>query len=203
MVEIKGLWLGLVNRYRINRLLTAAEKEKKLRKKVPLKVTSNHALGVVKMNSTYLETVNKYYIWKGKLTCVAVFLGYSAYIVMMIGSVGLPPSAEVKEMGGLADSMRVTPFLLFGTYIILTIAELFISPLGISFVSKVAPPQYQGIMQGCWLGATAVGNQLVLLGAIFYDSIPIWATWCVFVVACLISMTVMFSLLKWLDRVTK
>ena len=47
------------------------------------------------------------------------------------------------------------------TYLILTVAELYISPLGISFVFKVAPPKYQGIMQGGWLGATALGNQLL------------------------------------------
>ena len=59
------------------------------------------------------------------------------------------------------------------TYLILTVAELYISPLGISFVSKVAPPKYQGIMQGGWLGATALGNQLLVIGAILYESIPI------------------------------
>jgi len=106
-------------------------------------------------------------------------------------------------MGGLPDSESVTPFLLIGTYLILTIAELFISPLGISFVSKVAPPQYQGLMQGGWLGATAIGNQLLFIGAVLYQTIPIWLTWGMFVVVCLISMIVMFSMLKWLNRITK
>lgn len=136
---------------------------------------------------------------------IAIGMGIAAlaYIVMTIGSLGLPSAAEVKAMGGLADSARVTPFLLIGTYLILTIAELFISPLGISFVSKVAPPQYQGIMQGCWLGATALGNQLLFIGAILYENIPIWATWVVFVVACSISMFTMLFMLKWLERITK
>ena len=99
--------------------------------------------------------------------------------------------------------LRVTPFLLIGTYFILTVAELFISPLGISFVSKVAPPKYQGIMQGGWLGATALGNQLLFIGAILYQSIPIWMTWSIFVVACLISMFTMIFMLKWLERVAR
>jgi len=90
-----------------------------------------------------------------------------------------------------------------GTYLILTIAELFISPLGISFVSKVAPPKYQGIMQGLWLGATAAGNQLLFIGAVLYESVPIWLTWTVFVVACVISMFSMIFMLKWLERVAK
>ncbi len=134
---------------------------------------------------------------------IAIGMGIAAfaYVVMAIGSYGLPSDAEVKAMGGLTDAARVTPFLLIGTYFILTVAELFISPLGLSFVSKVAPPQYQGIMQGCWLGATALGNQLLIIGTLFYESIPIWATWCVFVIACLISMFTMMFMLKWLERV--
>ena len=136
---------------------------------------------------------------------IAIGMGIAAlaYVVMAVGSLGLPPYNDVKELGGLADSARVTPFLLIGTYLILTIAELFISPLGISFVSKVAPPQYQGIMQGCWLGATALGNQLLFIGAILYENIPIWVTWCVFVAACCISMFTMLFMLKWLERITK
>jgi POT family proton-dependent oligopeptide transporter len=124
-----------------------------------------------------------------------------AFVVMALGSGGLPDALELKAAGGLSDAMRVTPLLLIGTYLILTVAELFISPLGLSFVSKVAPPQYQGIMQGCWLGATAIGNQLLIFGTVFYENIPVWATWCVFVAACLISMFTMLGMLKWLERV--
>ncbi len=138
-----------------------------------------------------------------KKIAIGMFIAALAYFVMSLGSMGLPLKSEVDAMGGLTDAQRVTPFLLIGTYFILTVAELFISPLGISFVSKVAPPQYQGIMQGGWLGATAVGNQLLFIGAIFYDSIPIWLTWSVFVVACLLSMFTMIFMLKWLERVAK
>jgi POT family proton-dependent oligopeptide transporter len=134
---------------------------------------------------------------------LGMFVAALAYVVMAIGSYALPTKAEVTAMGGLADAERVTPFLLIGTYFILTVAELLISPLGISFVSKVAPPQYQGVMQGGWLGATAVGNQLLFIGAIFYDSIPIWATWGIFVGACLLSMMTMLLMVRWLERIAK
>ncbi len=136
---------------------------------------------------------------------IAIGMGIAAlaFIVMALGSYGLPSDAERVSMGGLGDAMRVTPWLLIGTYLILTIAELFISPLGIAFVSKVAPPHLQGIMQGCWLSATALGNQLLFVGVILYNSIPIWATWCIFVAACLLSMFTMIFMLKWLERVAK
>jgi len=138
-----------------------------------------------------------------KKIAIGMFIAALAYFVMTIGSMSLPANSVVKEMGGLTDAQRVTPFLLIGTYFILTVAELFISPLGISFVSKVAPPQYQGVMQGGWLGATAIGNQLLFIGAILYSSVPLWLTWSVFVVACLISMFTMLFMLKWLERVAK
>ena len=136
-----------------------------------------------------------------KKIAIGMGIAASAFVLMAVGSIGLPDTATARAMGGLEDAVRVTPFLLIGTYFILTVAELFISPLGLSFVSKVAPPQYQGIMQGAWLGATALGNQLLIIGTIFYESLPLWATWSVFVVACLISMFTMLFMLKWLEKV--
>ncbi|MDR2918589.1 MAG: peptide MFS transporter [Tannerella sp.] len=152
---------------------------------------------------------------------IAIGMGIAAlaYVVMAVGSyiadlplwsslfekVTNPETGKtvVNTIRVLPQDLRVTPWLLIGTYVILTVAELFISPLGISFVSKVAPQKYQGIMQGCWLGATAIGNQLLFIGAILYQAIPIWMTWCVFVVACLLSMFTMLFMLRWLERVAK
>ena len=143
-----------------------------------------------------------------KKIAIGMFIAALGFVIMAVGSyvMNVPLYSTINpENGGtpLLDAQRVTPFLLFGTYIVLTVAELFISPLGISFVSKVAPPQYQGVMQGGWLGATAIGNQLLFIGAILYERIPIWMTWSVFVVACLISMATMLFMLKWLERITK
>lgn len=141
-----------------------------------------------------------------KKIAIGMFIAASAYVVMSLGSMHLPLFTSINpDAGGtpLEDAQKVTPLLLLGTYFILTVAELFISPLGIAFVSKVAPPQYQGIMQGGWLGATALGNQLLFIGAILYSSIPLWITWGLFVVVCLISMGTMLFMLKWLERVAK
>ena len=126
-----------------------------------------------------------------------------AFVVMALGSIGLPTLNEVKAGGILENAARVTPWLLFGTYFILTVAELFISPLGLSFVSKVAPKHLQGLMQGCWLGATAVGNFSLFLGAMMYENISISVTWSVFAIVCGISMFVMFAMVSWLERVAK
>jgi POT family proton-dependent oligopeptide transporter len=139
---------------------------------------------------------------------IGMFIAAMAYVLMSVASYlyKLPLHAAIDpKQGGnpLAENLKVTPFLLIGTYFILTVAELFISPLGISFVSRVAPPQYQGVMQGGWLGATAVGNQLLFIGAVLYDTVPIWMTWTVFVLACSISFVTMLVMLKWLERVAR
>jgi len=141
-----------------------------------------------------------------KKIAIGMFIAASAYLLMSLSSIGLPLYSTINpDLGGtpLDDVQKITPLLLLGTYFILTVAELFISPLGIAFVSKVAPPQYQGLMQGGWLGATALGNQLLFIGAILYTHIPLWITWGVFVGVCLISMTMMLFMLKWLERVSK
>lgn len=136
---------------------------------------------------------------------IGIGMGIAAlgFVLMAVGSIGLPKLSEVTAMGGMPDAARVTPWLLFGTYFILTVAELFISPLGLSFVSKVAPAHLQGLMQGAWLGATAIGNFSLFMGAMMYESISISVTWTVFVLVCSLSMIAMFAMVKWLDRVAK
>lgn len=132
---------------------------------------------------------------------IGMFIAAMAFVVMSVGSISLPNYSEISE-GGVAFT-KASPWLLVLTYLILTLAELFISPLGIAFVSKVAPPQLQGIMQGLWLCATAVGNSLLFVGTILYDALPIWSVWVCFAGACLLSMLVMLSMVKWLERVAK
>ena len=58
-------------------------------------------------------------------------------------------------------------------------------------------------MQGCWLGATALGNGLLFIGPILYKNCSISATWSVFVVVCAISMFAMLAMVRWLERVTE
>lgn len=137
---------------------------------------------------------------------IAIGMGIAAtaYLFLMCFSFALPDKSALAGMtAGQMHSILVTPWVMVGLYFILTVAELFISPLGLAFVSKVAPPHMQGLMQGFWLAATAVGNSLLFIGGWLYIHTPMWATWFVFVVACGLSMLVMLSMVRWLERVTK
>jgi POT family proton-dependent oligopeptide transporter len=94
------------------------------------------------------------------------------------------------------------PYWLISTYLVLTIAELFLSPMGLSFVSKVAPVRFQGLMQAGWLLATAAGNKLLFVGSTFWGKLPLWQLWLIFIVCCLVSAAFIFTIMKKLEKVT-
>jgi POT family proton-dependent oligopeptide transporter len=141
---------------------------------------------------------------KGKEPSAPRKIGYGmliatlGFVVLMIASVGLPAPSDIQGV----SNILVSPVWLISTYLILTVAELFLSPMGISFVAKVAPPQYKGMMQGGWLAATAIGNYLVGVLGMFWDELPMYAFWGVLVICCLLSSMFIFSILKRLEKAT-
>ncbi len=122
-----------------------------------------------------------------------------SFTLLLIGSLGLP---SPKQLGGLVapPDSQVSVYWLISTYFIITIAELFLSPIGISYVSKVAPPKYKGLAQGAWFAATAAGLYLMGLVGGLWMKVPLWALWLILVAACLVSATFMFSIMKKLER---
>lgn len=100
-----------------------------------------------------------------------------------------------------ASGMRVSPNWLILTYLILTFAELLLSPMGISFVSKVAPPKYKGMMMGGWFVATAIGNFLTVIPALLWCKVPLVVVWGVLAALCLLSFLFIFSQMKKLEKV--
>ncbi|MBQ8655711.1 MAG: MFS transporter [Prevotella sp.] len=150
------------------------------------------------------------------------------FLVMAIGSFGLPkpevtanlstdgwtaaqwsgffgqyvPLATTGGAVAVADSFsRVSPAWLISTYLILTFAELLLSPMGISFVSKVAPPKYKGLMMGGWFAATAVGNYMVAIIGYLWGAVELWMLWCILIVLCLLASLFIFSIMKRLEKV--
>lgn len=114
------------------------------------------------------------------------------------------PNTIVTQLGIETKPVkRVSPYWLIFTYLILTFAELLLSPMGISFVSKVAPPKYKGLMMGGWFVATAIGNLLVSVGGFLWAGLPLWSVWTVFITLCLLSALFMFVMMKRLESATK
>ncbi|UKI46732.1 MAG: peptide MFS transporter [Phocaeicola vulgatus] len=123
------------------------------------------------------------------------------YILMMMGSFGLLTPAAQAEALQAGTATFVSPNWLVSTYLVLTFGELLLSPMGISFVSKVAPPKYKGMMMGGWFVATAVGNYLTAVAAWLWGGLELWIVWGVLVGLCLLSAIFIFSVMKKLEKV--
>lgn len=140
---------------------------------------------------------------KGKEPSAPRKIGYGMLVagvgfgIMALGSIGL----GVAPAEGTADTL-VSPNWLMGTYLVLTFAELLLSPMGISFVSKVAPPKYKGMMMGCWFGATAIGNLLTAIPALLWDYMDVALLWTILIGLCLLSAAFIFAIMKKLENAT-
>ncbi len=121
------------------------------------------------------------------------------FLVMAIGSFGLP-TPDTVDANGISTNMLVSPNWLISTYLVLTFAELLLSPMGISFVSKVAPPKYKGAMMGGWFAATAIGNYMVAFIGYLWGGMQLWMVWSVLIVLCLLASLFMFSMMKRLEK---
>ena len=122
-----------------------------------------------------------------------------AFCLMLYASLTLPSPNEQAALGDAAP--RVSSYWLISTYLILTFGELLLSPMGISFVSKVAPPKYKGACMGGWFVSTAIGNQLVMVGGILWGDLPLWSVWAVFAALCILAALFMFSIMGRLEKV--
>ena len=131
---------------------------------------------------------------------IGMFVAACGYLVMILASRGQMSPAELN---GTVSPDPVVPTYLMGTYLVLTFAELLLSPMGISFVSKVAPPKYKGLMMGLWFAATAVGNYLSSIPGLLWMKVPLVVNWGVLLLLCVIAGTVMFAMLKKLEAATK
>ena len=123
------------------------------------------------------------------------------FVWMAVGSMGL--ELPLTQGNPATEGMRVSANLLISTYLILTFAELLLSPIGISFVTKVAPPKYAGLMMGLWFGATAIGNQLVMVPGIMWGkNFSLITIWGVLAGICLLPALFIFTILLQLHKVS-
>ena len=131
---------------------------------------------------------------------LGMLVAAAAYVLMIVGCLGLPAPAYNAD-GSNMHMADVTPNLLVGTYLVLTFAELLLSPIGISFVSKVAPPKYKGMMMGAWFVSTALGNMLVAIPG-FLWGMDLTIVWGVLMVICVVAALFIFSIIKKLNKVS-
>ncbi len=133
---------------------------------------------------------------------IGMIIASVGFLIMLVASLDVVSPMQLQGEP-VPDASRVSPYWLMNSYLVLTIAELFLSPMGLSFVSKVSPVRFQGLMQGGWLLSTAVGNKLLGIGSYFWDRLELWQLWAIFVLCCLASAAFIFAIMKRLERLTR
>jgi POT family proton-dependent oligopeptide transporter len=91
---------------------------------------------------------------------------------------------------------------LVGTYAVITVGELCLSPMGLSLVSKLSPPRLTALMMGGWFLSTSIGNKLSGVLASLWDKYDHKQYF--FMVNCagaLLAALAIFAMLKWLRNI--
>jgi len=98
------------------------------------------------------------------ITPVKIFLG------MLIMAVSLLIMVAASYAGGDANRNTMSPLWLIMMYLFVSLAEILISPMGMSYVSKVAPARYQGLLFGIWFLSISIGGKLSGLLGKYYNT---------------------------------
>ena len=132
---------------------------------------------------------------------LGMLVAAAAYVLLIMCSLGLP-APQMDAAGQPMHMADLSSNWLISTYLVLTFAELLLSPIGISFVTKVAPPKYAGMMMGGWFVSTAIGNFLVSIPALMWGA-SLTVVWGVLAGICVVAALFIFIILKRLEKVAK
>jgi proton-dependent oligopeptide transporter, POT family len=105
---------------------------------------------------------------------------------------------------GNNGSEKVSVWWLIGSYGVVTIGELFLSPMGLSLVSKLSPVRVTSLMMGGWFLSTSIGNKISGILASKWDEYDdkasyFWLNFFLLFAAAVL----LFALLRWLNKVMR
>lgn len=168
--------------------------------------TRNSVFGVT-FPSSWFQSVNA--------LLIIIFAPVFAWIWMTLGT--RDPSSPAKFAFGLlsvglgfvimvgaaqasAGGMLVSPWWLVATYLLHTIGELSLSPVGLSSMTKLAPDRVKGMMMGVWFLAASVGNLIAggVLG--FYATFTLSQVFGAVAIFAIVASLVMFALVNPIKR---
>lgn len=127
-------------------------------------------------------------ITKMAIGCVLLGLGF---VVMIVATVGMEPTAKRSLIW------------LFGSTAVFTIGELYLSPIGLSFVTKVAPARIASMMMGVWFLANFIGNYMTGYLGTFWEKIPHQQFFLMMTSIAVIAGLVLFALGRPLNKIVR
>lgn len=169
---------------------------------------------VYAFNASLFQSVNPFWV----IALTPLVLAFFAFLRRK----GKEPSTPAKIAFGLLISglsctvmvgavyacqngaIKSSAWWFISSYGVITIGELFLSPMGLSLVSKLSPPRLTALMMGGWFLATSIGNKLSGVLSSFWDSYEykqnfFWVNTFLLVAASLL----LFAMLKWLNKIFK
>ncbi len=125
---------------------------------------------------------------------MAMFISGLSALVMVFAIMSVPSIYTHKA----------SPAWLWGTYFVFTISEIFLSPIGLSFVSKLAPARLTALMMGGWFLSTSIGGKVAGVMTGFWDDFTDKKMFfMILVIAAFIGGILIFSRLKSLNQIVK
>ena len=169
---------------------------------------------VYAFNTNLFQSVNPFWV----IAFTPLVLAFFAFLRRK----GREPSTPMKIAFGLLISglscivmvgavyacqnggFKTSAWWFISSYAVITIGELFLSPMGLSLVSKLSPPRLTALMMGGWFLATSIGNKLSGVLSSFWDKYDdkanfFWVNTILLVAAS----GVLFLMLKWLNKIFK
>jgi proton-dependent oligopeptide transporter, POT family len=117
-------------------------------------------------------------------------------IFVGLGFVLIVPAAKIAQAGGVL----VSPWWLVGLYFLHTIGELCLSPVGLSIVTKLAPPRIVGAMMGLWFLSLAVGNLLAGMAGGLFESLPLPKLFSAVAAVTFVAALILLAITPWLRK---
>ena len=127
----------------------------------------------------------------GKFALGLFFMGMSYFVLV--------PAGAMAQAG---EGIRVSPWWIIVSYAISEFGEICLYPVGMSAVTKLAPPRIVGLMMGVWFLAIAFGNKLAGWVAGFIESMPLQTIFGLMTVVLVVAAIVMALLIKPVSRLT-
>ena len=183
-------------------------------KNIPAKQLPKEGETMNLFNTNLFQSVNPFWV----VALTPLVLAFFAFLKRK----GKEPSTPAKIAFGLTISalscfvmvaavyanengaFKSSPWWFISSYAVITIGELFLSPMGLSLVSKLSPPRLTALMMGGWFLATSIGNKMSGVLSSLWDGYEHKANFFLVNFVLLgIAALLMFAMLKWLNKIFK
>jgi POT family proton-dependent oligopeptide transporter len=125
---------------------------------------------------------------------MASFIAGLSALVMVFAIISVPSIYTNKAL----------PVWLWGTYFVFTISEIFLSPIGLSLVSKLAPARLTALLMGGWFLSTSIGGKIAGVMTSFWDDFTDKKIFfLILVIAAFIGGILIYSRIRTLNQIVK